>query len=151
MTAPAIDPRPPSFRNGIHPEQHKEPTQGIPIERMPFVGEYVLPLSQHIGAPSKPIVEPGQKVRRGDLIAEPGGFVSTALHAPVTGTVREIELRLHPNGKMMPSIVIEADPYDSQRIPHSEPVDPAGLSAQEMVERVQQSGLVGGGPRSRPT
>jgi electron transport complex protein RnfC len=118
---------------------------------MPFVREYVLPLSQHIGAPSKPVVEPGQRVQRGQLIAEPGGFVSVALHAVVTGTVTAVDLRLHPNGKMMPSIVLEADPYDSQRIPELPPVDPASLSAKEMVELVQRGGLVGLGGAAFPS
>jgi electron transport complex protein RnfC len=140
----------PSFRQGVHPEEHKEATHELPIERMPFVSEYVLPLSQHIGAPSKAVVDVGQQVLRGQLIAEPGGFVSTALHAPVTGKVRAIELRLHPNGKMMPAIVLETDPYDSQRIPESAPVDPDTLTPQEMVERVQRGGLVGLGGAAFP-
>jgi electron transport complex protein RnfC len=140
-----------TFRGGVHPDDHKRATDGLPIERMPFVEEYVLPLSQHIGAPAKATVEAGQAVRRGQLIAEPAGFVSTALHSPVTGTVTAIELRLHPNGKMMPAVVIAADPYDSQRLIDAEPVDLAHLSPQEMVERVQQGGLVGLGGAAFPS
>ena len=113
-----------TFRHGVHPPEHKEDSCGVAIERLPFVGEYVLPLSQHLGAPSRPVVEAGQRVRRGQVIAEPAGFVSVALHAPVTGTIQAIDLRMHPNGRMMPSIVIETDPYDSQRLPESSPVDP---------------------------
>jgi electron transport complex protein RnfC len=141
----------PTFHHGVHPAEHKQATDRLPIEQMPFVREYVLPLSQHIGAPSKPVVEPGQRVQRGQLIAEPGGFVSVALHAVVTGTVTAVDLRLHPNGKMMPSIVLEADPYDSQRIPELPPVDPASLSAKEMVELVQRGGLVGLGGAAFPS
>jgi electron transport complex protein RnfC len=141
----------PSFRHGVHPTEHKEATERLAIEQMPFVGEYVLPLSQHIGAPSTPIVEAGDRVQRGQRIADPGGFVSTALHAPVTGTVSAVELRLAPNGKMTPSIVIEADPYSSQRIPELPPVDPAELSPEEMVERVQAGGLVGLGGAAFPS
>jgi electron transport complex protein RnfC len=143
--------RPRSFRHGVHPEQHKQATSALPIERMPFVREYVLPLSQHIGAPSRPVVEAGQRVRRGQLIAEPAGFVSTALHAPVTGRVRAVELRLHPSGKMMPAIVIEADAFDSQRLPKAEPVDPTSIDADQMVERVQRGGLVGLGGAAFPS
>jgi electron transport complex protein RnfC len=118
---------------------------------MPFVREYVLPLSQHIGAPSKPVVEAGQRVQRGQMIAEPGGFVSVALHAPVTGRVSAVELRLHPNGKMMPAVVIEADPFDSQRLPEAPPVELASPTPSEMVERVQRGGLVGLGGAAFPS
>jgi len=149
--APADASSPQTFRHGVHPEEHKESTCRLPIERMPFVREYVMPLSQHIGAPSKPVVEAGDPVVRGQRIAEPGGFVSTALHSPVTGHVRAVELRLHPNGKMAPAVVIEADPFDSQRLPSAAPVDPADLSAGEMVEHVQNGGLVGLGGAAFPS
>jgi electron transport complex protein RnfC len=149
--AAAVTTRLGSFRGGVHPDDHKELTNSLPIERMPFVDEYVMPLSQHIGAPSKPVVWVGDRVRRGQMIAEAGGFVFTALHAPVTGKVTAIELRLHPNGKMMPSIVIATDPFDSQRVPAAEPVDPASLTAKEMVAHVQNGGLVGLGGAAFPS
>ena len=75
-------------------------------------------------------------MRRGQLIALPGRFVSTPLHSPLTGRVAAVELRLHPNGKMLPAVVVATDPYDSQRLPDCEPVDAARLTAKEMVERV---------------
>ena len=147
----AIDGRLSTFRHGVHPLERKGATDALPIERMPFVEEYVLPLSQHTGAPSKPVVRAGQRVRRGQRIGEPAGFVSTALHAPVTGRVAAIEPRLHPNGKTLPAIVIETDPYDSQRLPESPPLDPMSLTAAEMVERVQLAGLVGLGGAAFPS
>ena len=60
--APAAATRSRTFRGGVHPHEHKESTHALPIERMPFVSEYVLPLSQHIGAPSKAIVAVGEEV-----------------------------------------------------------------------------------------
>jgi len=143
--------RSPTFRHGVHPEEHKEGSCAVPIERVPFVGAYVLPLSQHLGAPSRPVVKEGQRVKRGQLIAEPAGFISVALHAPVTGKVTAIELRLHPNGKMLPAIVIETDPYDSQRPLEQAPVDPMSLTGKELVERVQLGGLVGLGGAAFPS
>jgi electron transport complex protein RnfC len=140
-----------TFRHGVHPPEHKEDSCGVAIERLPFVREYVLPLSQHLGAPSKSVVKVGQRVRRGQVIAEPAGFVSVALHAPVTGTIQAIDLRMHPNGKMMPSIVIETDPYDSQRLPEASPIDPMSLDGQELVQRIQQGGLVGLGGAAFPS
>jgi len=140
-----------SFHGGVHPDDAKRSTAGLSIERMPFVDRYVLPLSQHLGAPSKAIVEPGQRVERGQCIAEPGGFVSTAQHSPVTGSVSAVELRLHPNGTMMPAVVIETDPYASQRLPELPPLDLTRTTAQEMVERVQRGGLVGLGGAAFPS
>jgi len=140
-----------SFRHGVHPDDHKQETCGLAIERMPFVEEYVLPLSQHIGKPCLPIVAPGQRVERGQPVAEPDGFISTALHAPVTGTVEAIELRPHPSGKRQPAIVLSADPFASQRlVRHGEPIT-EGLPAADVVNRIQQSGLVGLGGAAFPS
>jgi Na+-translocating ferredoxin:NAD+ oxidoreductase subunit C len=141
-----------TFRHGVHPHEHKHATARLPIVRMPFVDRYVLPLAQHIGAPAKAVVRPGQKVRRGELIAEPGGFVSTAIHAPVTGTVRSIELLPHPNGKRVESIVIETDPFDSQQcMPLIEPGAGNELDRAGRIELVQRAGLVGLGGAAFPT
>ncbi len=138
----------PTFRQGVHPAEHKEATEGLPVERMPFVDEYVLPLSQHIGAPSKAIVAAGQRVMRGQMIAKAGGFISTTLHAPVTGTVKAIELRAHPNGKRVESIVIETDPFASQ-VMEGEAATPDSSSG--MPTRVQNAGIVGLGGAAFPS
>jgi len=152
MRAPALQlGTVPTFRHGVHPEEHKEATSRLPIERMPFVDEYVLPLSQHTGAPSKPMVRPGQRVRRGQMIAEPDGFISTALHAPVTGTVVGIELRPHPNGRRMLAIVLRADPFSGQRLVGAGPTIAEQLPPAEIVRRVQQAGMVGLGGAAFPS
>jgi electron transport complex protein RnfC len=140
-----------TFRHGVHPDELKEATRGLPIERMPFVDEYVLPLSQHTGAPSRPLVVPGDRVARGRMIAAPDGFLSTALHAPVTGTVRSIELRPHPNGVRLPAIVLRADPFDSQQFEPTSRKPHEALSAEETVRHVQEAGLVGLGGAAFPT
>jgi len=141
----------PSFRHGVHPHGHKQDTEHVPIARMPFVEVYVLPLSQHTGSPCRPVVKVGEKVRRGQLLAEPGGFVSMSLHSPVTGKVQAIAPRPHPNGRLVESIVLEADPYASQRLDDGPPLDPASLSDEEFVEHVQKAGLVGMGGAAFPT
>ncbi len=140
-----------SFRHGIHPDDHKEQTAELRIERVPFVATYVLPLSQNLGAPSQSIVRKGEAVRRGQKIARPGGYVSTALHSPVTGTVRAIEPRRHPDGRMLESIVIDADPYDPQLLPDQPPIDWESLTIDEFVTHVQEAGLVGMGGAAFPS
>ena len=103
-----------SFEHGVHPAHHKEQTEDLAIQRVPFVRDYVMPLGQHIGVPCKPVVAAGERVQRGQLIAEPGGFVSTALHSPVTGTVREIGDFRGVDGRFAPAIAIEADAFATQ-------------------------------------
>ncbi len=139
-----------TFRHGIHPAEHKD-TATLPIERMPFVDEYVLPLSQHTGAPSRPLVVVGQKVRRGEMIAAPDGYISTALHAPVTGTVAAIEVRPHSRGVPSPAIIVRIDPFASQRLEIDADRPTAETTPKELIERVQRAGLVGMGGAAFPS
>ena len=140
-----------SFRHGVHPQGHKEDTERLRIERMPFVGRYVMPLSQHAGAPSRPVVRTGQRVERGQVIAEPGGFVSTTLHSPVTGTVKALAQGHHPSGKLVDAIEIEADRFATQRLEDAPAADWRRLSTDDFVAHVQRAGLVGMGGAAFPT
>jgi len=141
----------PTFRHGIHPEGHKEATEALRIERMPFVERYILPLSQHAGAPARPVVQPGAAVTRGQLVAEAGGFLSTTLHSPVTGQVVALGPRHHPGGKWTESLEIAADPFASQRLPEAAPIPWQSLTADEFVAQVQRAGLVGMGGAAFPS
>ena len=81
-----------TFAHGIHPDGHKEETRHSDIQRLPFAPELILPLAQHFGKPSKPIVHVGQEVVRGEPLAEADGFMSVPLHAPVSGVIKSIEI-----------------------------------------------------------
>ncbi len=140
-----------TFRHGIHPHESKEATAHLPIERMPFVGRYVVPLAQHAGAPARAEVAVGDRVARGQRIAGPGGFVSATLHAPVTGRVVAIAPRPHPTGKLVEAIEIEVDPWSAQRLPAGEPLDPVALDNAAFVAALQEGGLVGMGGAAFPT
>lgn len=139
-----------TFSHGVHPEYFKHLTDAKPIEQMPFAEEYVLPLNQHTGAPAKAIVRKGQEVRRGELIAEPGGFVSVALHAPVDGTVKGIELVETPAGKMAPAIILHIDPFSTQQLHLTAPKPPEEMELKEFIRSIQTSGLVGLGGAAFP-
>ncbi|MBN2492002.1 MAG: RnfABCDGE type electron transport complex subunit C, partial [Planctomycetes bacterium] len=141
----------PTFRHGVHPEDYKELTRSRPIERMPFVAEYVVHLSQHLGAPSHPMVRKGERVQRGQVLAAADGFVSIPQHAPVAGTVKEIGFRAHPSGQLKPAVVIAADPFDSQRFAPERPIDWRRLDVRGFVAAVQASGMVGLGGAAFPT
>jgi H+/Na+-translocating ferredoxin:NAD+ oxidoreductase subunit C len=141
----------PTFPNGVHPGENKGRTEHLPLERMPFVKRYTIPVGQHIGAPARPIVSKWQPVERGDMIAEPGGFVSTAYHSPVSGTVVDIGLRRGANGLFGLAIEIEADPYSTQCLAPRPAIDVDGLSRKEFVSHVQRSGMVGLGGAAFPS
>jgi len=143
--------RMPSFPNGVHPAENKERTENLPIERMPFVDTYVLPLGQHIGAPATPVVRVGEHVVRGQLVAEPAGFVSTSYHSPVTGKVVAIADRRHPLGDLVPAIEIKADAFATQRFEPQPAIDWEALDQKEFVSHVQRSGMVGLGGAAFPS
>ena len=136
-----------TFRHGVHPPENKH-TRGLAIQRMPFVETYVMPLSQHIGAPAKVCVKPGQRVSRGQIIGKPGGFISSAIHAPVTGRVVAIEKRPHPIGSMMDSVIIRTDSFDAQLVPEQSILP---KNRNDLIRLVQEAGIVGLGGAAFPS
>jgi electron transport complex protein RnfC len=112
-----------TFKHGVHPPEHKDETNGLPIRQFSFAPVIILPTAQHIGAPSEVIVREGQEVVRGQLLAKAGGYVSVPLHAPVSGTVRKIANVPTISGKMSPGIYLEAFPSSSQEVMNGNPVD----------------------------
>jgi len=126
-------------------------TRGRLIERIPFPDEVILPLSQHLGAPSKPVVAVGDTVHRGQLIAEACGFVSVPLHASVTGRVTAIEKRFHPSGRPSEAIVIACDPTSPQTLYEEGPLQWENLATPELLATIQDGGFVGLGGAAFPT
>ena len=88
-----------TFRGGIHPDDAKSLTSGKPIINLSPCKTYIIPLSQHIGAPNKPLVKPGDHVFLGQKIGDSDAYVSTPVHSSVSGTVKEITKRLTPSGQ----------------------------------------------------
>lgn len=140
-----------SFAHGIHPPDFKQSTRDAPIRRMPFAPQMIVPLQQHFGAPSLPLVCRGQEVVRGQPIALPDGDMSVALHAPVTGTVESISLMPTARGPKTPAIVIRTLPGDSQQIRWARPTPIETLSPAGIIQAVQAAGLVGLGGAGFPT
>lgn len=98
---------------GVHVPPSKSLTDKVAIERCPAPDMVYIPLSQHIGAPAKPVVKAGDKVTLGQVIGEAGGFVSTNIHASVSGTVLRIENRYMPQGTISQCVVIKNDKLDT--------------------------------------
>lgn len=140
-----------TFSHGIHPEENKHYTASKPIRRLPFPPELVLPLSQHAGAPSQLLVHKGEEVLRGQMIAKSGGFVSVPLHAPASGRIKGVELMPTAKGPRTQCVILEVYPGDSQEIRYTRERDIDKMSAKEIAQAVQDTGLVGLGGAAFPT
>ena len=140
-----------TFRHGIHPPDHKETTNGLPVRQFPFAPLIILPGSQHIGSPAEIVVHEGQEVARGQLLAKATGYVSVPIHAPVSGTVRKIAPVPTIAGKMVPGIYLESFPYSSQEVLEGVPVSLATATPEEILRGIQNAGIVGLGGAAFPT
>ena len=139
-----------TFKGGVHPYDGKELSKDQPITEYLPKGDLVYPLSQHIGAPAKPVVAVGDTVLRGQMIAEAGGFVSAPVYASVSGKVKKIEPRRVAVGDMVNSIVIENDgEYNS--VAFEEVEDVSTLSREEILDKIKAAGIVGMGGAGFPT
>lgn len=140
-----------NFSHGVHPPGCKGDTESLAIRRMAFPGRLMVPLGQHIGKPSIPIVKKGQEVVRGEPIAVADGFVSVPLHAPATGVVRGIELMPSARGPKAPAILIDVYQGSSQEILWHLPSKTGPMTPLEIIQRVRDSGFVGLGGAAFPS
>ncbi|GAA4104772.1 electron transport complex subunit RsxC [Zhongshania borealis] len=140
------------IHGGIHPAENKQQSLQEPIHAAGIPQQLILPLAQHIGAPASPIVNIGDRVLKGQMIAEAKGFVSAPVHAPSSGTVMAIESRLipHPSGMSAPCIVIDTDGQD-EWIDHAGVEDFRSLSKLDLIDRVRQAGIAGMGGAGFPS
>ena len=137
-------------KGGIHPEDGKELAKYHAFKTVPYPAEVAIPLNMSIGAPSKPIVDKGDRVLIGQKIAEPGGFVSSCVHSSIAGTVKGIEKRLLANGHTADCIVITSDGSDEE-VTYPEVRKPALMSREDIIEAVREAGVVGMGGAGFPT
>lgn len=140
-----------TFKGGIHPYEGKELSESKPIEVLMPKGELVYPLSQHIGAPAKPLVAKGDQVLVGQKIGEVGGFISANVICSVSGTVKAVEPRRVANGSMVTSIIVENDGEYKAVEGMGADRDPSTLSKQEIRDIVKEAGIVGLGGAGFPT
>lgn len=140
-----------TFKHGVHPPEFKEDTNSKPIRQFDFSPLIILPVAQHIGAPSKLVVSEGQEVSRGQLMAEADGYLSVPLHAPVTGKIRKIANVPTISGKMVPGIYLETAPYATQEVMEGVPINLDEATPEEILAGVQSAGIVGLGGAAFPT
>ncbi len=139
-----------TFKGGIHPDDGKQLAKDKKIVSILPKEELVYPLSQHIGAPAKPVVKAGDRVLKGQKIAEAGGFVSASIFASVSGEVKGIEKRFNPSGAKVDSIVVEND-FQYEEVSYL-PVKPLEeMTKEEIIDRIKEAGIVGMGGAGFPT
>lgn len=132
-------------------EVFKEKWKVKQSEVITFVPQRVyIPTQQHIGAPAEPVVEIGDQVKAGDLIAEAGDFVSANIHATITGTVTDILDWPDNSGNKVPTIVIEKE-EDEVRKENQHAVSFDSMDKEMLIERVSAAGVVGMGGATFPT
>ncbi|MEA3260416.1 MAG: electron transport complex subunit RsxC [Pseudomonadota bacterium] len=140
------------FPGGVHPAEHKTVSNRTPIAPGPRPAQLVLPLNMHLGAPARPIVAVGDRVLKGQMLAEPAGAVSAALHAPTSGTVVALGPRpiQHPSGMDALCIVLEPDGED--RWAERRPVaDHTRLGPGKLIALLRDAGVAGLGGAGFPT
>lgn len=140
------------FHGGIHPRENKAQSTGEKIGHIPLPDELIIPLNQHIGTPAKPVVTVGEKVLKGQLIAEAEGVFSTCIHASTSGTVTAIEDRVvpHPSGMSAQSIVVAPDggeTWTTLETCENYLEQPRHV----LVEKLRRAGLAGMGGAGFPT
>ncbi len=140
------------FKGGIHPDDHKELTATLAVTKMKAPDKVIIPMQQHIGAPCEPLegIAVDTEVKLGQKIAESGAFVSSPIHASVSGKVTAIGPHLHPVGALVDAITIESDGQDQW----DESIKPAGdldsLSPEKIREITKNAGIVGLGGATFP-
>lgn len=140
-----------TFVGGVHPYEGKELSENKPMEVLMPKGELVYPLSQHIGAPAKPLVKKGDQVLVGQKIAEAGGFVSSPVICSVSGTVKALQKRRNAGGAMVDCIVVENDNLYTEVEGMGQERDLDTISKEEILNLVKEAGIVGLGGAGFPT
>lgn len=140
-----------TFPGGIHTYDGKDLTMDKSTTVILPKGDLVFPVTQHIGAPAKPLVAKGDKVLVGQKIAEAGGFISSNIISSVSGTVKEIEKRLTVSGNLVESIIVENDNEYQKVEGFGKDRDYTKLTKDEIRSYVKEAGIVGLGGAGFPT
>ncbi len=137
---------------GVHPHENKLSAHQ-PIIQAEIPAKAIILLGQHIGAPAKPLVAKGDVVKVGSKIAEPGGFVSAAIHSSVSGKVAKIDSVVDASGYAKPAIFIdvEGDEWEESIDRTDTLVKTCDLSAEEIIKKIAEAGIVGMGGACFPT
>ena len=135
-------------KGGVHPPERKEYANSKALVRLPIPSELVVSMSQHLGAPAKPIKEKGDHVEKGEKIALASSFISADVHSPVSGTIKDIRKVTMANSVTCDAFVIEPDPQQPEAF--TKKVDYQDYSKEKLLEEIKDKGIVGLGGATFP-
>lgn len=141
------------FHGGLHLDDHKQESLKQPLQQASLPSEFILPISQHIGEPNFPLVKSGDRVKKGQLLAESNEFVSAPVHAPTSAHIKAIEDRAiaHPSGQQAECLILIPDGKD-ESIEHEKPdAKTRNLQKSELLALIRSAGIVGLGGAAFPT
>lgn len=139
------------FNGGVHPPEHKAESTTHPISKLAMPEKLILPLRQHVGYMPKIKVQVGDYVLKGQILAEPEGSVSAAIHAPTSGTITAISEQVIPHPSGLPDMCITLAPDNKDQWTVLQPVDWRNTDKKALVDRLRASGIVGLGGATFPT
>lgn len=139
-----------TFRQGVHPPEHKKLSKDKRIERIPLPPRVIIPLSQHTGTPCTPLVKKKDKVEEGQKIGDSDAFISCPIHSSIYGEVVSVERMPHPTLGEADAIVIEGDGRERKDWTSQE-IDLSSLSPDEIRKKVRDAGIAGMGGAAFPT
>ena len=132
------------FHGGLQLEDHKQLSLSRPLQAASLASELIIPLNQHIGEANHPLVKAGERVIKGQLLADSAEFVSAPVHAPAAGTIKALEPRpiAHPSGQQADCFILLPDAGDAPPEPTPLPAV-RELSRQQLLEIIRAAGIVG--------
>ncbi len=139
------------FNGGVHPAEHKAESNKHPISKLTMPEKLILPLRQHVGHMPKVKVKVGDYVLKGQMLAEPEGSVSAAIHAPTSGTITAISEQVIPHPSGLPDMCISLVPDNKDQWTALQPVDWRNTDKKMLVDGLRASGIVGLGGATFPT
>lgn len=140
-----------SFRGGVHPNDYKSYTANVHIEKVPVSKKVIIPVSQHIGAPGVPIVNIGDTVKKGQLIAKAEAPITSYVHASTSGEITDIAVYPSSYRDKSLAIVIESDGLDQWMPGLPLNRDWEKMKVEEIQGIIKEAGIVGMGGANFPT
>jgi electron transport complex protein RnfC len=140
------------YHGGLHLEQHKKLSSDRPSNTLPLPKRLTIPMQQHIGEAALPIVKVGDRVLKGEMIAEASGTVSAPIHAPTSGTITAITAMPIPHPSALATLTITMESDGKEQWCELHPVDNYHhTSTEELCERIRAAGIVGLGGAGFPS